>query len=303
MLHTNRDLFEQAVLRTAEYLKIDVGIVEKDYYVTLMLKEISLTVPDLVFRGGTSLSKCYKAIKRFSEDIDLTIEYEVKPSEGRRKSLKKSIVSAIEKSGAYLTNPDEIKSRRDFNKYVADYPSVFMQAGLKNHLQIETMIKIKAYPNQKMEVSSLIYDYFINEGYDELIDEYELVPFTVKVQSAERTFIDKVFALADYYLSDKVTENSRHIYDLYKLLDKIELDEQLRELYEEVRMEREPHRVCLSAKDSIDMVSLLRVIVDRDVYKDDYNSITSMLIYEKIGYEEAITSLKRVIDFLVSVKP
>lgn len=258
MLHTNRELFEQAVLRTAAYLDIDAGIVEKDYYVTLMLKEISLNVPDLVFKGGTSLSKCHKVINRFSEDIDLTVEYESKPSEGKRKELKKNIVSAIDSFELSLANPNEIKSRREYNKYIVDYPSLFMQPGLKNHLQIETMIKIKAYPNCEMEAASLIYDYLMAEGFDDMIDEYELAPFKLKVQSAERTFIDKVFALADYYLSDKVTEHSRHIYDLYKLLDRVELNAQLKDLYERVRVEREPHQVCPSAKDSIDMVALLK---------------------------------------------
>ncbi len=298
MLHNNRELFEQAVLKTAEYLKIDAGIVEKDYYVTLILKEISLTVPDLVFKGGTSLSKCHKVINRFSEDIDLTVEYETKPSEGKRRSLKKNIVDTIEKSGLVLANPDEIKSRREFNKYIVDYPSIFTQAGLKNHLQIETMIKIRAYPNQEMNAASLIYDYFVKKGFSELIDEYELAPFTLKVQSAERTFVDKIFALADYYLADNVTEHSRHIYDLYKLLDKVQLDEQLKILFENVRIEREPHQVCLSAKESIKMSSLLKEIVDTDAYKEDFNNITSLLIFEKTEYEEAITSLKKIIEFL-----
>ena len=298
MLHNNRELFEQAVLKTAEYLKIDAGIVEKDYYVTLILKEISLTVPDLVFKGGTSLSKCHKVINRFSEDIDLTVEYETKPSEGKRRSLKKNIVDTIEKSGLVLANPDEIKSRREFNKYIVDYPSIFTQAGLKNHLQIETMIKIRAYPNQEMNAASLIYDYFVKKGFSELIDEYALAPFTIKVQSAERTFVDKIFALADYYLADNVTEHSRHIYDLYKLLDKVQLDEQLRILFENVRIEREPHQVCLSAKESIKMSSLLKEIVDTDAYKEDFNNITSLLIFEKTEYEEAITSLKKIIEFL-----
>ena len=298
MLHNNRELFEQAVLKTAEYLKIDAGIVEKDYYVTLILKEISLTVPDLVFKGGTSLSKCHKVINRFSEDIDLTVEYETKPSEGKRRSLKKNIVDTIEKSGLVLANPDEIKSRREFNKYIVDYPSIFTQAGLKNHLQIETMIKIRAYPNQEMNAASLIYDYFVKEGFSELIDEYALAPFTIKVQSAERTFVDKIFALADYYLADNVTEHSRHIYDLYKLLDKVQLDEQLKILFENVRIEREPHQVCLSARESIKMSSLLKEIVDTDAYKEDFNNITSLLIFEKTEYEEAITSLKKIIEFL-----
>ena len=298
MLHTNRELFEQAVLRTAAYLDIDNGIVEKDYYVTLMLKEISLNVPDLVFKGGTSLSKCHKVINRFSEDIDLTVEYESKPSEGKRKELKKNIVAAINSFELSLANPDEIKSRREYNKYIVDYPSLFMQPGLKNHLQIETMIKIKAYPNCEMEAASLIYDYLIAEGFDDMIDEYELAPFKLKVQSAERTFIDKVFALADYYLSDKVTEHSRHIYDLYKLLDRVELNAQLKDLYERVRVEREPHQVCPSAKNSIDMVALLKEIIDTDAYREDYNNITSLLIFEKIGYDEAVIALNKVIEFL-----
>lgn len=121
MLHNDKELFEQAVLKTAEYMNIDAGIVEKDYYVTLMLKEISSAVPDLVFKGGTSLSKCHKVINRFSEDIDLTVEYDTKPSESKRKNLKKSIVAAIEKYGLELADPDDIKSRRAFNKYIVNY--------------------------------------------------------------------------------------------------------------------------------------------------------------------------------------
>lgn len=297
-MHTNRELFEQVVLRTAAYLDIDAGIVEKDYYVTLMLKEISLNVPDLVFKGGTSLSKCHKVINRFSEDIDLTVEYESKPSEGKRKELKKNIVAAIDSFELSLANPNEIKSRREYNKYIVDYPSLFIQPGLKNHLQIETMIKIKAYPNCEMEAASLIYDYLTAEGFDDMINEYELAPFKLKVQSAERTFIDKVFALADYYLSDKVAEHSRHIYDLYKLLDRVELNAQLKDLYERVRAEREPYQVCPSAKDSIDMVALLKEIIDTDAYREDYNNRTSLLIFEKIDYDEAVRSLNKVIEFL-----
>ena len=46
------------------------AIIEKDYYVTLVLCELAKQVPDLLFKGGTSLSKCHKIIDRFSEDID-----------------------------------------------------------------------------------------------------------------------------------------------------------------------------------------------------------------------------------------
>lgn len=135
MLHNDKELFEQAVLKTAEYMNIDAGIVEKDYYVTLMLKEISSAVPDLVFKGGTSLSKCHKVINRFSEDIDLTVEYDTKPSESKRKNLKKSIVAAIEKYGLELANPDDIKSRKNLaiellKKLIAEQVSVYRRTNV-----------------------------------------------------------------------------------------------------------------------------------------------------------------------------
>lgn len=63
--------------------------------------------------------------------------------------------------------------------------------------------------------------------------------------------MDKVFALADYYMSGRITEHSRHIYDLYKLMDKVELNQGLKDLFEQVRQERKPHQsICLSAQDN-----------------------------------------------------
>ena len=98
MLHHNRELFEQVVLQASEYLQIDAAIIEKDYYVTLLLQEIVKQQPDIIFKGGTSLSKCYRIIDRFSEDIDLTIFLDEKPTESQRKRLKENIVSSRQES-------------------------------------------------------------------------------------------------------------------------------------------------------------------------------------------------------------
>ena len=70
MLHNDRELFEQLILRTSESLGIKAEIIEKYYYVTLFLKELVSVSPEIIFKGGTSLSKCYHLIDRFSEDID-----------------------------------------------------------------------------------------------------------------------------------------------------------------------------------------------------------------------------------------
>jgi hypothetical protein len=59
----------------------------------------------------------------------------------------------------------------------------------------------------------------------------------------------KTFALGDYYLDGKTAEHSRHIYDLYKLLPRIALDDDFKRLVKEVRNARRAHRVCLSAQE------------------------------------------------------
>ena len=295
MLHNDSSLFEQVILRVSEDTGIEASIIEKDYYVILFLQQIVAQLPNIIFKGGTSLSKCYKLINRFSEDIDLNIETESHPTEGQRKKLKEVIVSIIDEFGFLLTNPDKVRSRRDYNRYIVDYPTIFPTSYLKEHLIVETAVYIKAYPCKRMLASSLIYDYLERNGYTDLIEQYGLQPFELNVQAAERTLVDKVFALGDYYLSDAVHEHSRHVYDIYKLLDVVTLDDSMKELVRNVREERKPHVNCRSAKEGIDMNSLLQEIVDKDVYKQDYEDITAKILFENLPYETVVTALRKII--------
>lgn len=296
MLHNDRALFEQVILRVSEDTGIEASIIEKDYYVTLFLQQIVKRMPNIIFKGGTSLSKCYKLINRFSEDIDLNIETESHPTEGQRKKLKENIVAIVEGFGFTLTNPDDVRSRRDYNRYIVDYPTIFPTGYLKEHLIVETAVYIKAYPRRRMQASSLIFDYLNRNGYIDLIEQYNLRPFELNVQAAERTLIDKVFALGDYYLSNAVHEHSRHVYDIYKLLDVVTLDDTMKQLVREVREERKPHVNCRSAKDGIDLNALLQEIVEKAVYKSDYEEITSKILFEVVPYETAVRALQIIIN-------
>lgn len=296
MLHNDASTFEQIILRVAEDTGVEPSIIEKDYYVTLFLQRIVMLQPNIIFKGGTSLSKCYKLINRFSEDIDLNIETETHPTAGQRRNLKKNIVSVIDEFGFVLVNSDGIHSRRDYNRYIVDYPTLFPTGYLKENLIVETAVYIKAYPCVRLQASSLIYDYLKKNGYDELIDQYQLHPFEVNVQTADRTLIDKVYALGDYYLDGKIQEHSRHIYDIYKLLNVVRLDDSLRRLAAAVYEERKPHVNCRSAKDGIVMSALLQEIIDRSVYKQDYEDVTRKLLFEDVEYETAIAAVQKIID-------
>ena len=82
-LHEDGNVFVAVIAQTAHKLGMPEAIVEKDYYVTVLLKELAMRLPYIVFKGGTSLSKAHKVIKRFSEDIDLAADKNLTQGEKR----------------------------------------------------------------------------------------------------------------------------------------------------------------------------------------------------------------------------
>ena len=89
-LHKDREMFKDVVEQTAEQSGRTPIVVEKDYYVTLILKLLAEQLDLCVFKGGTSLSKGYHVINRFSEDIDITFKEHI--GESRRKKLKNVVL-------------------------------------------------------------------------------------------------------------------------------------------------------------------------------------------------------------------
>lgn len=94
---------------------------------------------------------------------------------------------------------------------------------------------MKAFPDEVKKASSMIYDYLKSVGNDDAIAKYKLEPFDIRVQTLERTLVDKVFAICDYLLDNKTKRQSRHIYDLSRLLSLVALDDNLKVLIKEVR--------------------------------------------------------------------
>jgi len=296
MLHNDRDLFETIVIDASEKFNIVPVIIEKDYYVTLFLREIVKKQPSIIFKGGTSLSKCYHLINRFSEDIDLNIESESKPTEGQRRKLITDIKKIIQEYGFSLINPDDIHSRRDFNRFEIDAHSLFSSEYIKHDLIVETSVFIRSYPNIKMSASSYICNYLKSMNREDIIVKYNLEPFELNVQTVERTFVDKIYAICDYYLNGRIDEHSRHLYDLYKMMDVVTINDSLKELFLKVREERKTHKTCLSAQDGVDIKVCIQEIIDKDVYRKDYENITAPLIFDKVNYDEVKNNLNRIVS-------
>lgn len=128
------------------------------------------------------------------------------------------------------------------------------------------------------------------------MDEFQLQPFHMNLQSLERTFADKVFAVCDYYMSGKIKRNSRHIYDLYMLLPQIVLDENYGMLIAEIRAQRAKMPVCISAQDGVNIPDILKNIIQSEAYRLDYEEITTYFQNQPIGYETAIRVLNQIIE-------
>ena len=118
---------------------------------------------------------------------------------------------------------------------------------------------------------------------------FEAAIVNMQVQSLERTFIDKIFAICDYRIKDMQDRDSRHLYDIAKLLPEVEINAELDDLIDEVREDRMKSRNNLSAQLEYDIPEMLKEIVSSRFYEKDYNSITKRLLYEDVSYDEAIS--------------
>ena len=294
-LHNNREQFAEAINLAVFQTGLAPEIIEKDYYITLILRKLSEMFDFVVFKGGTSLSKCHKVIDRFSEDIDITIDNSL--SQGQKKKLKYGIVEIAEELGMKISNIDDIRSRRDYNCYRIEYDSVlqFTSGAVNPMVIMETSFTEVSFPTVTLAVGSYI-GKLLQEEAPEMLTEYSLNPFEMKVQGLDRTLIDKVFAVCDYYLSGRVKKHSRHIYDIYKLSPLVSQDDDFRKLIQEVREVRSKASICLSAQPDVNVTELLYKIIRDEVYKEDYNTLTVRLLKEKVDYNEAIQVLRKIAD-------
>ncbi|SCW80351.1 Nucleotidyl transferase AbiEii toxin, Type IV TA system [Lachnospiraceae bacterium C10] len=291
-LHNDKELFNDIVALTAERIGQAQDIVEKDYYVTMILRKLSACEYPVCFKGGTSLSKAYSVIDRFSEDIDITFTEHL--GEKRRKKLKYNILKPIaDDIGLEITNWDSIESDKEYNHYDMAYDSIVDDPFLDTYVKLETALMSYAFPTVERVISNYIYQ-ALKEEEPDLLEEYGLTPFTMQVQALERTLIDKVFALCDYYLQDKPARNSRHLYDIYKIANEITVTNDFRKLITEVRAHRQSMKNDISpaADNSVDIPALIKKFCEKDFYADDYEKTTKNLISDDISYNEVKTFIQ-----------
>ncbi|MET0601137.1 MAG: nucleotidyl transferase AbiEii/AbiGii toxin family protein [Baekduia sp.] len=235
-LHQHPD-FAAFVTATAAEHDLREQFVEKDYWITEILRTIATTLPDrAIFKGGTSLSKGWGLLDRFSEDIDLFVDPAVDPPLARRaidRTLKRlrDDVAAID--GLQLQETQTIGGfgRIDTFAYTTHFEGI---AGFPATLRLEPGIQSGKQPTEDVALTSLVAALLTDRGAsDELTDVEGLGPFTMTLLHFRRTFVEKLFALHGK-IERLVTEahplgrDARHYADLYALAATPEVDAMLR---------------------------------------------------------------------------
>ena len=278
-----RNEWKEIIEAVARECKRAELMVEKDTVQSMFLLELSKINLPFVFKGGTSLSKAYNLIDRFSEDIDLSMNR--KPTQTERKASKEHIVEIAKSLGMELTNPDQIKSRYDYTMYVFSYDSLFSEKPME--IIVETSYYQTVYPAEKHEVGSFVGKFCKDNGIS-LPIPFEAATVIMNVQSLERTFIDKIFAICDYRIQNMQDRDSRHLYDICKLLPVIKMDLKLDELIDTVRKDRMHSKNNPSAQLEYNIPEMLKEIISSRFYEPDYRNVTQKLLYEDISYDYAI---------------
>ena len=294
-LHKDKAAFKDLIEQVAEQNGRTPNVIEKDYYVTLILKLLAEKLDKCVFKGGTSLSKGFHVIDRFSEDIDITFNEHI--GEARRKKLKNVVLKGIsEELEMPISNWNQTQSDRDYNAYLFSYTSVFgvEDDRMLQSVKLETALGSYSFPTQQVEIQNYIGEYLLEKDRKDLAEKFFLDRFSMNLQSLERTYIDKVFALCDYYMQGKSKRFSRHLYDIYKLTSQMVFDDKFAELVGEVRAHRAKLPVCPSAQEGVNVPKIIMEFCDNSFYKEDYQEITSYFTSDYISYEDVIACMREL---------
>jgi hypothetical protein len=216
--------FGPTLKAAAERLGISPTAVEKDYWVTQVLRVLVAKFPDdFVFKGGTSLSKAYRIVERFSEDIDVL----VLPGSRGRGSVDK-LMKAMGAQAAQGVSGEAISAGSETGRhraYSIRYPATQSPTDLiTTSVLLEMGVRGGPHPHEAVLINSLLGNAFSNAGQE--LEEFEdLAPFEVPTLHPARTLLEKLFLLhrLELQLSADVSlrppaGSGRHFYDIFQLL-------------------------------------------------------------------------------------
>ena len=236
--------FPALVQIVAERLQLLPVLVLKDYWATRVLRAIAADARlrgQVIFKGGTSLSKGWKVIDRFSEDVDLLLTGpaygDVPAGGGAREKLLKLVGVTVE-----AATPLRIPSKE--NMAPGEFPFYYFRGPYHGHLRypipatgserpdafntvlVEMGFRGGSHPHVSLPLNSLVAEHLAQfplgdpaalNGYEE-----DAGPFAMELLDPSRTFVEKLLAIHVALAGDDLDRFSpRHLYDVASLFDKL----------------------------------------------------------------------------------
>lgn len=303
----------------AEEKAIKDNAVEKDFWVSMVLKALfSLSYSDkLVFKGGTSLSKGWNLIERFSEDCDLAIDrnflgFEGELSRKQRTSLRKAskvfIENTLSKDLVLALNslgleghfkikiPTTTESDKDPVEFFVEYDSCLTDKDpyIPERVKIEVSCRSLLEPFELIFMCSMIEEAYPDESFSS-------PKFSVPTVLPGRTFLEKVFLLHEEFNRlggcTHLERLTRHMYDIEKMMDKEFAFQAMNNVSMYVEIVK--HRQSLTAWKGLDYklhkpgtLSFIPPSFLNTVLKEDYSKMQEGFIYgDSLSYEDLISRL------------
>jgi hypothetical protein len=229
------DEFGPTVDAAAERLGISPTAVEKDYWVTQVLRTLEHEFAgDFVFKGGTSLSKGYGILERFSDDLDILI-VQGDRSKGATDRLMKSMGQAAAAIAHGQADGHAGAEKGVHRAYRVSYPAIYGPTDVvATSVLLEMGVRGGPNPHEQVPIRSLLGN--VLEAAGAGLGQYDdLQPFKVAVLHAGRTLLEKLYGVhglarqlvVNTLDTDKLRRNGRHFYDVYQLLGHVRVLELL----------------------------------------------------------------------------
>lgn len=291
--------------------------VEKDYFIGLALRGIVDRLgPTVVFKGGTSLSKGWNLIQRFSEDIDLLVEVPRKggkdPSTEDVDGALAAVCDAVSAIGPLAYRGTERATAGSFRMDRFAYERPRRVASLtRAEILIEPGVLGGNWPAEDKQIGSIVGDFLIANGRVDLAED--LAPVRVRTLHFRRTFVEKLFRLharVTRAMRDDVPlgREARHYYDAYALAGQEEVVAMVRSPeYGQIKADQDQYRKLYQPEEDAVPKELRFALSDalfppkelRDKIEPQYERECRRLCWGKIPtFGEVLGRLETVRKFL-----
>lgn len=223
-IHSDKKLFSDTIRAASANLKINEVFIEKDYWITLVLQRLSESefAAQAVFKGGTSLSKGFGLIERFSEDVDIAIINKDNQTGNVIKNIIRSTEKAITTDLKELEVESVTSKGSKFRKSVFEYKSIDTK-NRNNRLIVEVNSFANPFPYKQLTIKSFLFDFLTQTNNQKYIEQFNLEPFEVNVLNKEQTLLEKLVSLIRFSFAtdpvESISKKIRHFYDLYFLMN------------------------------------------------------------------------------------